>query len=194
MARVKPNPLRSCLFAVIRRRTRCWANPPLWCLCVSIVCARSTCCATRATAGHVRVLVRVGPASRSLLPAPVARAVACLCRGQVLACVLASAYGNDEAPKTPKQLASEAGKAFRKKDFGVALHLYSQLIAAEPTAKHYYQVRHPCLCPCRALASTACPASRAHTCAWLLCVHLVLRASTSSWPDWCRCGVPASPR
>ena len=83
MARVKPNPLRSCLFAVIRRRTRCWANPPLWCLCVSIVCARSTCCATRATAGHVRVLVRVGPASRSLLPR-----TRCACR-----CLLVSGPG-----------------------------------------------------------------------------------------------------
>lgn len=59
----------------------------------------------------------------------------------VLCATVAGAYAadNDKAPLPPKKLLSAADKAFRKKDFGTALNYYAQLLAVEPSAKHYYK-------------------------------------------------------
>ena len=83
---------------------------------------------------HTPHMVCAAPSPRSVL----LQATALL----VLCATVAGAYAadNDKAPLPPKKLLSAADKAFRKKDFGTALNYYAQLLAVEPSAKHYYKV------------------------------------------------------
>lgn len=60
---------------------------------------------------------------------------------QVFALCCLSVTSQAKEALTAKELAKDAGRAFRKKEFTKAAQLYGQLLAVEPTAKNYYKVR-----------------------------------------------------